>query len=824
MVTNPEMRGGIVADGVPEEGARQTRLPLEGVRVIDHTDGGGTETVARILADLGADAIRVEPPEGARSRRGGPQHAGTGLYDLVHNANKRSVALDLGTAAGRADFVRLVASADILVTSFRPGELPAGLDAEDLAGRFPSLVVVSVTGYGRTGPYRDWAATEATQLALGGVLCRSGLPGREPLLPPGDLGTESAAAQAAWGALVAYHHRLDSGLGDLVDCSGYEAVVQTVDACFGMGGSATGGVPAFGGPRGRPDARHLYPVFRCADGWVRICVLSARQWQGMFRWLGEPEEFADPKYGSIVERFRNAGLIYPAIGRLLAGLTRAQAMAAGDEHGVPTAGLASPAEVFDNEQFRSRGVFTDVVLADGTVARIPNGLLELDGERAGVRTRAPGIGAHTDEVLSSLPPVALATAGTGTLSRPLSGLRVLDLGVIVVGAETGRLFADLGADVIKVESRDFPDGSRQTLDGSVMSAGVAYGHRSKRSLGLNLRSAQGKALFLELVRRSDVVLSNFKPGTMESLGLGAAELAAVNARIVVAESSAFGSSGPWSRRMGYGPLVRASVGLSELWRFPGESEEDRESFSDASTIYPDHIAARIGATAVLAKLIDRRRTGRGGAVTIAQTEVILGQFGTQFALESVRPGALAAGTTRPGVLDAVYPCAGDDEWCVVSLRDDDDWSRLAAVIGAVAGDPRFTDQHLRHRHRADLDTLVSAWTIGRGARETMTTLQEAGVPAAMMQRIPEMLDDPQLAVRRFLGTMTHPLIDSELPCENGPAVFRHVAEPEPTPAPCPGEHSRKVLREILRLDAAEIDLLVADGVVEESGSQPAGRH
>ena len=784
-------------------------LPLDGVRVVDHTDGGGTESAARFLADLGADTVRVEPADGARSRRTGPQHAGVGLYDLAHNANKRSVALDLHSTEGRADFLRLLASADILVTSFRPGELPPGLDAEDLAERFPALVVVSLTEYGRTGPHRDRAASEATRLALGGVLCRSGLPGREPLLPPGDLASESAAAQAAWVALVAYLHRLETGVGDLVDVSVQEAVIHAIDAGFGIGGSATGGAPARSGPRGRPDARHQYPVFRCADGWVRICVLSPRQWQGMFRWLGEPAEFADPKYASLLERFRAAKLIHPAIGTLFAGLTRAEAMAGGDAHGVPTAGLASPAEALDNEQLRARGAFAEVALPDGAVVTVPNGLVEIDGARAGIRRPAPAVGEHTAEVLADLPlPGPRADVPDLPPGRPFDGLRVLDLGVIVVGAETGRLFADLGADVIKVENRAFPDGSRQSMDGSVLTGGFAYGHRGKRGLGLDLRSAEGRALFLDLVRHSDVVLSNFKPGTMESLGLGYADLAAVNPGIVVAESSAFGPTGPWSRKMGYGPLVRAAVGLSGLWRYA----DDPEGFSDASTIYPDHVAGRIGAAAVLAALIRRRRTGRGASVAIAQAEVITGQLGTRFAEESLRPGTLTAGTGRSEVLDGVYPCAGDDEWCVVSVRDDEDWTRLAGVLGL--DDARFATAEGRLRDRAALDEAVGAWTAARGPREAVTALQEVGLPAAEMLRIPDLLDDPHLTARGFLGSLSHPLLHQDLPAERGPALFRHVADPEPTPAPLPGQHSRAVLHEVLGLDEVTIDRLVDSGVVE----------
>ncbi|HEY6481847.1 MAG TPA: CoA transferase, partial [Streptosporangiaceae bacterium] len=258
-------------------------------------------------------------------------------------------------------------------------------------------------------------------------------------------------------------------------------------------------------------------------------------------------------------------------------------------------------------------------------------------------------------------------------------MRVLDLGVIVVGAELGRLLADLGAEVIKVENRAFPDGSRQALAGEVIGAGFAAGHRNKSSLGLNLRDPRGKDLFRALAARSDIVLSNFKPGTLESLGLGYADLAAVNPGIIMADSSAFGPTGPWSSRMGYGPLVRASSGLTDLWRYPG----DEGSYSDAATIFPDHVGARVSAVAVLAKLIERRRTARGGTVSVAQAETILGELSTEIALESVAPGAVTAGGSAVPA-DAprgAYPCAGDDEWVVITVRGDADFAALAGVLG-----------------------------------------------------------------------------------------------------------------------------------------------
>ena len=202
------------------------------------------------------------------------------------------------------------------------------------------------------------------------------------MLPPGSLAYESAATQAAWAALVAYF----AGTGDLVDVSVYEATAQVLDPGYGIGGSATGGVPAADGPRGRPDARHLYPIFRCADGWVRICVLAPRQWQGMFAWLGSPPELADPALANLGKRFAAAGRIYQAIGRLFATRTRSRIVAEGQRHGVPTAALLEPSEVLHADQFTARQVFTPVPSVPG--ALMPNGYLEVDGRRAACGKRA----------------------------------------------------------------------------------------------------------------------------------------------------------------------------------------------------------------------------------------------------------------------------------------------------------------------------------------------------------------------------------------------------------------------------------------------------
>jgi crotonobetainyl-CoA:carnitine CoA-transferase CaiB-like acyl-CoA transferase len=289
----------------------------------------------------------------------------------------------------------------------------------------------------------------------------------------------------------------------------------------------------------------------------------------------------------------------------------------------------------------------------------------------------------------------------------------------------------------------------------------------------------------------------------------------------MADSSAFGPTGPWSRRMGYGPLVRAASGLTDLWRYPGAEG----SHSDASTIFPDHVGARVSAIAVLAKLVERRRTGRGGTVSVAQAETILTELSTEIALESLRPGSITAGG-RAAPADApsgVYPSAGDDEWVVITVRDNADFAALAGVLGQpeLAARPAYATPAARAASRGQLDARVAAWTRQRSPREAARELQAAGVPAGPMLRAPEHLTDPHLAGRRFLTPASHPLIAGPLPGERASAVFERMPDAPRLPAPLAGQQTREVAARLLGLSAADIQSLLADGILEETVPAPA---
>ncbi|WP_211260415.1 CaiB/BaiF CoA transferase family protein [Amycolatopsis jejuensis] len=770
-------------------------LPLQGVRVLE-LGGGKGELATRCLADLGADVVLVEDPAGSPARRSGDLHT----CHETFNANKRSVLLDLKTPAERDTFDRLLSQVDILFCSLEPGELAAaGLDLGALPERFPHLVVTAFTHFGLTGPWRDWTGSEWVHSALGTGLSRSGAPGREPLVPPMDIALQNAAVQAAWATLVGYAQRLVHGHGDLVDVAVLEAVVQVSDPPYGMAGSAAGGLPTAGGPRGRVDYSFRYPYYEAADGWVRIAVLSPRQWAGMYAWLGKPPAFADPAWSLLAHRYDHFEPLRQAIAALVGNLPREQVITEAARFGVPAASVLTPPEVLAEPHFAARGFFVRRTIGQGELT-CPDGVVELDERRAGIRTCAPALGAHTEEVLSEFSSPAPDRHESGTAlgsvpasaPLPLAGVRVLDFGVIVAGGEAGRLLADLGADVIKVENKAIPDGSRQSLDGSTINVLFAWGNRNKRSIGIDVKSGTGAELIRRLVKNADVILSNFKPGTLGKLGLTYEQVRELNPGIVVVESSAFGHTGPWAQNPGYGPIVRAAVGVSHLWRYP----DDPSRFCDDVTSYPDHAAARVVAISVLARLIARRRTGLGGSVHVAQTEVSLWQHSHLFAAAGSGEKLLRSKGNGPFVR-GVFAARGDDEWVVVDVRTPD--QQIALEQATEAGG----------------ENAVRAWLAETDPDTAMAVLQAAGVPAAKMIRAEDLLGLPQLVARGTFRVERHPLVRDPMPSEGAPALFRRLPRISVTPAPVLGQHTREIARDLLQLTGTEIDALLGQGVLQE---------
>ena len=768
---------------------------MASVRVLD-VGGPESDGVGRLLADLGADVLKIEPPGGSASRTARPSVAGVGIAFALDNANKRCAVLDPADASDRERFDELVGGADILVDGGRPaGATAFGTSCAELADRFDHLVAIEVSDFGGEGPHAAWQATDSVLYAMSTALSRSGPTTGRPVLPPSGIASATAAVQAAWAVLVAYYHRLRCGRGDYIDFSRFEAILQCLDPPFGSEGQAAVGQKRSAELwRGRPRNQQLYPTFTCQDGFVRLCLLSARQWRAMRTWLGEPEQFADPKFETISARYAASKELNAAIAELFGPHTMEDLLTEGQRRGVPIAAVLTPADALASEHFASVGALVDSRIGDSTLT-VPAGPFIIDGRHAGLGTFCPASASDQPAWAEAARPAMAVAAPSGL---PFDGLRILDLGVIVAGGELGRLFADLGAEVIKVESAAYPDGLRQTPPGAPMSRSWALTHRNELSLGLDLRAADGAATFRRLVGESDAVFANFKPGTLAALGFSFEDLSAVNPRIVLAESSAFGAEGPWSARMGYGPLVRATTGVSRSWT---SADPNDPGFYDATTIFPDHVVARITAVAALAALIARDSTDRGAHVHVSQAEAAVNQLAASYVTESARAAGLDV--TDDDAINGVYPCAGEDDWCVISVRGEEDRTALAKLIGITeipCGRIGFED-------------AVASWTAGRDKAAIVEAAQGAGLPAGPMNRATDVLADPQVQFRGLYADMAHPLFAEPMSAETHAAPFRRIPDATLRPAPMPGEHTRSICTEVLKLDADAIERLIADGVL-----------
>ena len=797
------------------------------------------ELCGRFLSDLGAEVVKAEPPSGSPGRRLPPLDGDHSLFFTMRNCGKLSAVVDPDAPGGPDKLHELLASADVVIDSAEPGARAAAghehLEAEAVAARHPNLVVVSITAYGRTGPYAGRDVCGSVIDATSGMCWKAGVPEREPLLPPGNLSGDIASLIGAFAAVCALLQRAAGRPGQLIDVSANEAAAQITDWSMpNMSRTIASGrepneVRAGTGP--------FYPLVATKDGWVRLVVLSPRQWHAIRAWLGEPDYLQDPEYDSFISRLMIAdAVLNPLYEELFSTMTAEEVSTEAQRRGIVATPVLTPAAVVANRHFDQRGAFDRVPLSVGGVMSLPSGWFEIDGARVGPTGRPPHLGEHTDEVFASLaspPPVSdsaavpdaavspapNATAGPASPPEPpaapapapappLAGVRVADFGHGGVGVEAGRMLAEYGADVIKVESRSYPDFVRVIL-GSEMSPSFASSSRSKRSLGVNAKTDRGRQVLYDLVRSADVVIENSSTGTMDDLGLGWSRLSEVNPDLVMVSSQLMGSHGEWSRWLGYGPNSQVTGGLTHLWSY-----EDFDRPAGAQSIFPDHWAGRMCALVAVAGLLGRRRGLMAGGchAEVCQAEQVVGVLGDLLAMESLRPGSVKPRGNRRdrGVPWGLFPCAGHDQWAAVCCRSDDEWRRLAALMGFEADG---LDTAAARREREDeVEAAVSAWTAGLDKSAVTEACLAAGVPAGPMLTSAEQLSDPHLAARGYLVELDQPPIG---PMTLEGAAFRAtgMSGPDIRPAPGLGQHTREIAAD-LGLDPTEIEDLITQGTLE----------
>lgn len=787
-------------------------LPLSGYRVVDLADEKG-ELAGRILADFGADVIRVEPPQGARSRSLPPfAPSGESLYFAYRNSNKLGHVLDLESEAGRAGLLDLLARADVLIESEAPGRMASlGLAPAELSKRFPQLVVLSISDFGQTGPYRDWAATDSTLCSISGMQFKAGVQGREPLLSPGAMAYDIAGIMGAFAAMTALFQRERTGYGQTLDLSVLEAVAQQTDWSFSNGSMTDAKLQE--APQTRVGSGPVYKIFPCKGGFVRLVIMAPRQWRAMRAWLGEPDYLQDPKYDSFLGRMEIADAVNVVIGDLFATMTHEEVAFEAQKRGIVCTPVLAPGEVLENVHFRSRDTFLDAEYAPGQRGPIAAGFFEIDRQRQGYRQRAPRLGEHSARIAAGHWPDRRARPAhpRPAPSLPFENLRLLDFGIGGVGVEAARLFGEYGADVIKIESKTYPDFIRVVMS-TAISGSFASSSRSKRGFGVNLKVEEGRRLLHALAAHADVVTENGSTGTMDSLGVGYEALSKTNPRIVLASSQLLGDHGAWADWIGYGPSTQPIGGLVHLWDY-----RDGDEPAGSTSIFPDHLAGRLLAISALATLFRRFKTGRGGHACVAQAEAVVNILGDQLLKEGVAPGTVGPRGNRSerGAPWGTYPCAGNDQWVTITIRDDADWAKLRVALGDPewAKDPKLSTAAGRVAEHDAIDAKLSEWTRARTPRGATAILQMFKVPSAPMFTARDQLQDPHFQARGYARWIDQQVVGwmaMEGPCFQASgmsdvAIFQ---------APLVGEHTRAIARDLLGLSDAEIQAKIDAEVLE----------
>jgi crotonobetainyl-CoA:carnitine CoA-transferase CaiB-like acyl-CoA transferase len=765
--------------------------PLQDLTVVDLTTGTAGPRATGMLADYGADVTWVEPPGGDRFRE---QLA---VPYSVFNRGKRSVELDLRSAAGRESLFALLRGADVLVESRRPGSLERlGLGYEALHERFPALVYCSISGFGRTGPYRDVPGYESLVHALVGTMGEQVGVREGPIYEGIPFASVGAAHLADIGVVAALLRRREDGVGRWVETSLYDGALAYLSMLWG-----DADVPP---PPRDPGGRRLVARnFRCADdeiigvhtgavgGFGRLMVEV-----GMDDLLPPSEHGLDMATPLTPEQRRALTDRLPEIFATKPRDAWLERLTEVDVCAVP---ILTPAEAMAQPQVAHNGMVTtveDPVL--GPVRQVAPGA-RFQRTPEGVAGPAPTVGAHNG--LSVGAPADVAHSGAETDRPLLDGLRVVDFGAYYAGPYGSRLLADLGATVTRVE----------TLAGDPNRGSVIIfqsSHAGMRSIALNLKSDEAKEIARRLIESADVVHHSMRPGAAERLGIGAADVARINPRAVYAYAPGWGSSGPWAQRQSFAPLMSG---------FVGATAEASGLFNEP--VYPagneDPGNGLLGAFAMLAGALHAAGSGEGQYVEHPQLNAAMAHVAHIVTTPDGEP--LGAGLLDPlqmgfGPLDRLYQTA--DGWVCLVATSDAEIAALGGVLGVdILGNELFGDHGSRVENSYALEGVIGAAVETRKTAELVADLVAAGVPAAepVPHNMKAFLSDPQNRASGRVGAGPDP-VRGEV---RGVGRLVRVSGLEPAPrwlAPGLGEHTAEILTE-LGYDTARIAALREQGVI-----------
>lgn len=842
--------------------------PLTGLRVLELGDEK-VEYCGLVLAGLGAEVIKIEPPDGSPSRRIGP-FTGEGKQHSIHfwtyNRAKQSIISDLeGDRGIDGSLGELLSSSDVLLESVpRDKLLRYGLSTVQLEQRFPTLIHARMTPFGDTGPWADYHSSDLVSLALGGVVMNCGYDpepsGRYDLPPVAPQAWQSlhiAGEQLAMAVVAALVSRAESGAGQSVSVAIHEAVAKNTE--IDLMSWIMNRQPIY-----RQTCRHAAPVATAPslaytkDGrWMLAMSVGKRDRRALGPFLARyglgadvPEVVGEDEVGvrAVAGSTDDSTGTIEFVQRLTRRFTYENLpWRDAQQAGQFWSPVRKPHENAVDPHWISRGTFADIFHPEvGRSVRYPvSKWVSTRGSWKAGRP-APALGEHDISIVRARPRPP-TPSGEGSFPRdhvsahnrpfPLQGIRILDFGWFLASAGATRYLASLGAEVIKVEWKTHPDTGRGSLvplggrrardeateplpDTHDARFGGQYNNKNpgKYGLSLNVADPRGLAIAKSLLKHCDVVTEGFSPGVLERWGLGYDVQRSIRPDIIYVKQSGMGAFGEYGRFRAVGPVAGALSGLSEMSGLPEPAPPAGWGYS-----FLDWFGANSMALAVLAAIYHRQQTGEGQWIDASQTEAGIGLT----ALAVVDWSVTGATWQRYGnrspftgaAPEGIYRCSGEDRWVAITCVADDEFTALSRVANRPEWlvDDRFSSQAARLANHDALDKEVTRWSANEDATEIMERLQIAGVAAGVCQTAADRVDtDPQLRHLNWLtelpasGIGTWPLAETPVRMSRTPP---HLGGLPRRGAPLYGEDNADILTRLLGMPEDEIRLLTEEGVL-----------
>ena len=754
---------------------------LTGVRVVDCTTEIAGPYCSKLLADAGADVVKVEPSEGDPLR-----HWGSGALFEFLNTSKRSVQGDAGD---------LLTEADVFVSN-------EPVDTGALWAENPSLVVVTITPFGGEGPWAGRPSTEFTLQAACGSIGQRGLPEQPPLSAGGRLGEWMSGTYAALGAIAALREAFRCGRGELVDVAMLDCMAVTM-VTYPSVFASFAGWPKVTGTGRTIEVPSIEPT---RDGYFVVTTNSAQQFQDFLFMIERPDLVADPDLAQVAKRFRRREEFLSAVHQYTTQHTTAEVLESAALFRIPAGPLLDGSNMTEFEQFVVRGVFVPNPSGRFHQPRVP---YRISGVSPRPFSPAPRLDQHGGSVDWPQRTDALTRAGRSTDAGspdaaegwrlPLADIRVVDCTAWWAGPVATAALAALGADVIKVESVTRPDNMRfastrpPTQDRWWEWSPIFHAaNAGKRGVTFDLSRPEGSEMFERLLRTADVLVENFTPRVMEQFGFGWDRVHGLNDRLVMVRMPAFGLDGPWRDRTGFAQTMECLTGMSWL-----------TGFADGPPVLVrgacDPLAGMHAVIALMLALTEREQCGEGVLVEAAMVESVLNAAAEQVVEYGSSKTLLCRDGNRgpQAAPQGVYRCAGEDQWVAIAIARDDQWRSLRSLLGDPpwARSDDLTHSVGRRAAHDHIDRELSSWTSQRSAEESARKLLGVGIPSAVVVPPRDIAANPQLRYRGLFETEEHATTGAhEIPTL--PFRFSRVDHWLRLPAPTLGRDNDAVLENL----------------------------